>query len=67
MNSRKLVLKREALSALASGELEGVVGAASGGPSCGGTCLEPRCHVVIDVAPSVKPTCQQTICPSCPI
>ena len=65
MTNRKLSLKRENLSNLASDDLQGVVGA-SGGPSCGGTCLEPNCHVIIHISPSVKPTCQETICVYCP-
>jgi len=65
MTNRKLTLKRETLSTLAPDDLQAVVGAASAA-SCAGTCLEPRCHVIIDWGPSVKPTCQETICVACP-
>ena len=66
MTNRKLNLKRETLSALTSDDLQ-VVAGASGAESCAGTCLEPRCHVVIYIGPSIKPTCQGTLCYGCPI
>ena len=62
MTNRKLGLKRETLSALTSDDLQVMVGA-SGGESCGGTCFEPRCFVVI--GPSLVNTCVQSLCP-CP-
>ena len=64
MTKRKLTLKRETLSNLASDDLQVVIGA-SGGESCAGTCLEPRCHTIV-LRPSVYPTCQATICEYCP-
>ena len=62
MTSRKLSLKRETLSTLTSDDLH-VVAGASGGESCGGTCVEPRCYIVI--GPSVVNTCIDSLCP-CP-
>ena len=59
MTNRKLGLKREPLSALASYDLR-EIGAAGTGPSCGGTCLETRC--LIEFAPSMPPTCQNSLC-----
>ena len=67
MPSRKLTLRRETLSSLASDDLLVVAGGASAGPSCVGTCFEPRCHVVIGIGPSIKPTCQDTLCALCPM
>lgn len=62
MTNRKLSLKRETLSALTAGDMQAVVGAS--GASCGGTCYEPRCF--IEIAASIKPTCQESICVPCP-
>ena len=62
MTNRKLTLKREMLSVLDSDDMQAVMGGS--GWSCGASCLEPQCY--IDISPSVKPTCQYSICPSCP-
>ena len=63
MTNRKLTLKRENLSSLATDDLQEVVGA-SVSPSCRPTCVPLVCNIAI--AGSVKPTCQETICAYCP-